>query len=259
MKFFPSSKQITGSGYAKFSAAIAFAFLLHFTAASQTTNGLSDAEIQGRQLAQQLCELRPATNSVSEGVLKIRGRGGNTTNVQLRCIITAGSTNWTSLYIAKAASFEETFVLSRSDDTPNTYTHYSASNGITRTLPNAPESSLAGSDFRLGDLGLEFFHWPQQKVLKKDVHRSRGCTVLESTNPNPPADGYSRVVSWIDSETFGIVEANAYDVHGKLLKNFYPKNFKKVHGQYQVESMIMDNVQTGSRTRLEFNFDRKDQ
>jgi len=86
-----------------------------------------------------------------------------------------------------------------------------------------------------------------------EVTRSGGATVLESTNPIPTTNGYSRVVSWIDSETLGIVQAQAYDVHGKLLKEFYPKDIKKVKGQWQVESMEIDNVQTGSRTRLEFD------
>jgi hypothetical protein len=113
--------------------------------------------------------------------------------------------------------------------------------------------SFAGSDFWIADLGLEFFHWPEQKVLKKEVHRSCGCTVLESTNPNPFPNGYSRVVSWIDNETLGIVEAYAYDANGKKLKDFYPKDFKKVDGQWQVQTLVMENLQTGSRTRLEFD------
>ena len=83
--------------------------------------------------------------------------------------------------------------------------------------------------------------------------------VLESTNPNlsssnaVPPIRYSRVVSWIDEESLGIVDAYAYDANGKKLKNFYPKNFEKVDGQYQVQSMVMENFQTGSRTRLEFD------
>jgi sulfate adenylyltransferase subunit 1 (EFTu-like GTPase family) len=117
-------------------------------------------------------------------------------------------------------------------------------------------NSFANSDFWLCDLGLEFFHWPAQKVLKKDVHRSRGCIVLESTNPNPSTNGYSRVVSWIDEESLGIVEAYAYDANGKLLKDFYPKDFKKVNGQWQVQTLIMENVQTGSRSRLEFDLNK---
>jgi hypothetical protein len=61
------------------------------------------------------------------------------------------------------------------------------------------------------------------------------------------------VVSWIDEESGGIVMAYAYDGQDKRLKEFYPKKFKKVNGQYQLQSMEMNNVQTGSRTRLEFD------
>jgi hypothetical protein len=100
---------------------------------------------------------------------------------------------------------------------------------------------------------LEFFHWPQQKVLKREMRRSRDCTVLESTNPNPSTDGYLRVVSWIDNESSGIVQAEAYDAKNKLLKEFAPKSFTKVNGQWQLQEMEIRNVQTGSRTRLEFD------
>jgi hypothetical protein len=112
---------------------------------------------------------------------------------------------------------------------------------------------FAGSDFWLADLGLEFFHWPEQKVLKKEFRRNCSCVVLESTNPNPATNGYSRVDSWIDEESGGIVMARAYDAQDRLLKEFYPKDVKKVKGQWQVESLEIDNVQTGSRTRLEFD------
>jgi YD repeat-containing protein len=114
-------------------------------------------------------------------------------------------------------------------------------------------TSFANSDFWICDLGLEFFHWPEQKILKKEVKRSRGCSVLESTNPDPATNGYSRVVSWIDNDGGGIVQAFAYDAQGKLLKEFYPTSLKKVNGQYQVQEMEMINDQTKSRTRLTFD------
>ena len=85
------------------------------------------------------------------------------------------------------------------------------------------------------------------------MKRGRSCEVLESTNPNPSTNGYSRVVSWIDNETLGIVHAEAYDFKNKLLKEFDPKSFKKVNGQWELQEMEIRNDQTGSRTRLEFN------
>ena len=129
-----------------------------------------------------------------------------------------------------------------------------------RVNPNLSDDeilgSFAGSDFSVKDLGLEFFHWPQQKVLKKEIRRSCACTVLESTNPNPATNGYSRVVSWVDSESLGIVEAYAYDANGKKLKYFYPKDIKKMNGQWQVQTLVMENLQTGSKSRLEFDLQK---
>jgi hypothetical protein len=120
-----------------------------------------------------------------------------------------------------------------------------------------PGEQFGGTDFLVMDLGLEFFHWPEQKLLKKEFSRNRACMVLESTNPNPSTNGYSRVVSWIDEETLGIVHAEAYDANGKLLKVFDPKTFKKVNGQWELQEIEIRNVQTGSRSRIEFDLNNR--
>jgi hypothetical protein len=112
---------------------------------------------------------------------------------------------------------------------------------------------FAHSDFWIADLGLEFFHWPEQKTLKKETRKTRSCNVLESTNPNPSTNNYSRVVSWIDEESGGIVHAEAFDAQNKLLKEFDPKSFKKVNGQWELQEMQIRNVQTASRSRIEFD------
>jgi hypothetical protein len=89
------------------------------------------------------------------------------------------------------------------------------------------------------------------------MRRGRACKVLESTNPSSTTNGYSRVVSWIDNESGGIVQAEAYDFKNKLLKEFAPKSFKKVNGHWELQEMEIRNVQTGSRTRLEFDLEKE--
>ena len=89
--------------------------------------------------------------------------------------------------------------------------------------------------------------------MKKEFHDNCASIVLESKNPHPSTNGYSRVVSRIEEESGGVMEAKTYDTTGRLLKDFYVKSLKKVNGHWQVELVIMDNVQTGSRTRLEFD------
>jgi hypothetical protein len=49
------------------------------------------------------------------------------------------------------------------------------------------------------------------------------------------------------------VHAEACDGAGGVLKEFDPKELKKVRGQWQLEEMEINNRRTGSRTRIEFN------
>ncbi|HXR05062.1 MAG TPA: outer membrane lipoprotein-sorting protein [Verrucomicrobiae bacterium] len=233
-------------------------------AAAETTNTLSDAEIQGRQLAQQLCDAPPAESLTNTGVLKIRDKEGKRREIPVKCEVIVTAINWRSVYETTGmTSNQAVLAVIHTPNTPNKYYKYDFLPGDKADLwpsikarplsANELMAPFAASDFWLCDLGLEFFHWPGQKVLKKEFRRNCSCMVLESTNPIAAANGYARVDSWIDEESGGIVMANAYDANGKLLKEFYPKDVKKVKGQWQVQSMEIDNVQTGSRTRLEFD------
>jgi outer membrane lipoprotein-sorting protein len=105
------------------------------------------------------------------------------------------------------------------------------------------------------DLGTEFFHWPRQVLTKREMRKGRGCDVLESRPARPAL--YSRVVSWIDQETSGLLMAEAYDASGRLLKEFEVKGFKKVAGQWRVREMEIRNRQLKTATRLQFQFDAK--
>ena len=251
--------------------AIAFgaAVLLFASGAkAQTTNGLSDAEIQGHQLAQQLLE-RPVENSTKTGILQIRDGKGGRTEVPVKCQVIVTATNWASVYETGMSNQLVTLLVIHCPDWSNEYFYQTNSAEPVPLLGDIPYlghlfrsaqvsgaelmTPFAGSDFWIADLGLEFFHWPGQKILKKEFRRNCSCAVLESTIPDPATNGYSRVDSWIDEASGGIVMANAYDAQDRLLKEFYPKDVKKVNGQWQVESMEIDNVQTGSRTRLEFD------
>jgi len=253
-------------GSAALPVSAATLLLVGFGAKAENTNVLSEAEIQGHQLAQQLCGGRPLGDSTNTGVLKIRNAKGERSGIPVKCEVIVTATNWQSRYKAKFganATDVTTLVVTHCDTKPNQYLLFENE----KTAPLGPINihvgmglsgnrtmiPFAGSDFWLADLGLEFFHWPEQKILKKEFRRNCSCMVLESTNPDPTTNGYSRVDAWIDEDSGGIVMANAYDARGKLLKEFYPKDVKKVKGQWQLQSMEIDNVQTDSRTRLELD------
>jgi hypothetical protein len=254
---------------------IALILLTAFGAMAQTTNALSDTEIRGRQLVRQILEQRPAGNFTNTGVLQIRDAQGKRSEIPVICEVVTESTDstWESIYRAGATNQQVTLVVVHAADQSSRYFYRTNSDTTVPPLSDipAPErlprgrqmtgpeltTPFAGSDFWLADLGLEFFHWPDQDILRGETMSGRFCKVLESKNPNPSANGYSRVVAWIDNESSGIVQAKAYDVKGKLLKEFYPKDFKKVNGQWQLGSMDIDNFQTRSRTRLVFDLKAK--
>jgi hypothetical protein len=245
-----------------------------FDATAQTTNGLSDAEIQGRNLAQQLCETRPTDNFTNTGILQIRGAKDTRSEIPVKCETVVTTTNWQSIYEASWTNKVEKLLVVHTANQSNFYyydTNYLNQVPFLKGIPilghlfRSPKKisgaeimiPFAGSAFWIADLGLEFFHWPEQKILKRENSRGRICKVLESTNPYPSTNGYSRVDSWIDEETLGIVHAEAYDANGKLLKEFDPKSFKKVNGQWQLQEMEIRNVQTGSRSRIEFDLNKE--
>ncbi|MGN6642949.1 MAG: outer membrane lipoprotein-sorting protein [Verrucomicrobiota bacterium] len=206
--------------------------------------------IEGAALAKEILSQAPTQPTVSTGVLKI----GRELQIPVRFEITLADTNWSSTYEATGVSNGiSKLTVVHHDGSPNTYTVIE--NGAEKTLSgNETMVAFAGSDFWVADLGLEFLFWPEQRVLRKEIRRGQSCSVLESINPHPAPGTYARVLSWVDIDSGGIINAEAYQPRGsRPFKEFAAKSFKKVRGQWELESIEMSNRQSGSRTSLEFD------
>ncbi len=213
-----------------------------------------EAAKQGPPLAQDvILALNPNTNITKTGVLKIRDAKGKRSEIPVRFDTTVRPGDWTASYATTSqTNGGVTVVVTHRDTGPNVY--LLREGGTQKELSgNETMIPFAGGDFWISDLGLEFLHWPRQRLLRKELRRGQSCAVLESTNPHPAPGAYSRVVSWIDIDTDGIMNAEAYDSKGKVLKEFAIKSIKKVQGQPELKEMEMDNRQTGSRTWIEFD------
>jgi hypothetical protein len=232
-------------------------WVLAVGAAAETTNTLSNAEIQGRQLAQQLGEARPAESLTNTAVLKIRDAKKNWREIPVRFqVVVAGAEapGWEARYETMDTNAVR-LTISHAANRPNRY--HLNTNGQPADLSGGEmDIPFAGSDFSMGDFGLEFLFWPDQKILKKEFHNNCASMVLESRNPRPPEHGCARVVARIEEENGGIMEAQTYDASGRQIKDFSVKNLKKINGRWQVEVVIMKNFQAGTLTRLEFDLNR---
>ncbi|HEY6167556.1 MAG TPA: outer membrane lipoprotein-sorting protein [Verrucomicrobiae bacterium] len=222
-----------------------------------TAPPIADPIGEGQKLRAELLAQQPAENSNVPAVLKIRSDDGERAEVPVRLRTELlDDRTWRAIYEATPAGANGGTILNvtRRANGPNEYTLSTKGGHDATPLDHAAIfQPFAGSDFSPADLGLEFLHWPEQRVLKHEMRRGRPCKVLESGNPSPAGDAYVRVLSWIDSETGGLLRAEAYDARRKLMKEFSIRSFKKVEGRWQLREMEIINYPSDSRTRLEFD------
>ena len=223
-------------------------------------------EREGRALVAKLLAQKPEQNVTNTGWVRIREASGKRREIPARFEVYATPTNWVSVYetLASADGPGGTrLTVVHTGGQPNRYELVEpgaacVTNAVVKAL--TPEQTMvpfAGSDFWVADLGLEFLHWPVQRVLKIEMRRGKSCKVLESVNGQPVPGGYARVESWVMTESpHGIVHAEAYDAQGDRLKQFDPKSLEKVQGEYQLEEMEMGS-RKGTRTVIKFELGRE--
>ncbi len=220
----------------------------------------AEGEKQAHKLIVETFAQCPEENTTNTGVLRIRNSDDALRSIGVRFETFSSPGKWVSVYhtLPTAEQPASTLKVIHESGKPAQYSLDAktgkSSEGETKVLAgNHTFVPFAGSDFWAADLGLEFLSWPRQRVLRSEMRHSRSCKVLESINPNPSGNAYARVVSWITVEPpHAPVHADAYDTKGKRIKEFDPKSVERVHGSFQLQSIEMRNLRTGSSTVMEF-------
>jgi hypothetical protein len=246
----------------RFLAILALSWSVAFSRGDSSTptisSNIGDRDQAGLELARKVRSMAPQENARARGVLKIRDRERKTVEVPVNFQVLAGGQTWQVAYEAKHGAQTEKLIILEGVNRPNEYLHTKPGASEPVKLPGSQAMiSFAGSDFSLADLGLEFIHWPIQRLLKTEMRKSVWCYKLESINPNPPPGSYAKVVSWLEKESGGPVLAEAYDGNGNKIKDFSINSIKKVEGQFQLKEMEISTLRNGSRTRLEFELENK--
>jgi outer membrane lipoprotein-sorting protein len=203
----------------------------------------------GAELAEKVRGMAPAENAELTGLLDLERPNADENFIPVRSSIIITNDGWRTIYSARTPTGEETLSVLHRANKASVYTYALAGRDSVSLVGDRATNSFAGSDFSLLDLGLEFFHWSTQVLVTRQMKKGRGCDVLESRPANVTL--YSRVVSWLDQETGGLLMAEAYDANGKLLKEFEVSKFDRKAGQ--VREVEIRNRQTKSSTRLRFD------
>jgi hypothetical protein len=215
----------------------------------------------GKALAEQIRSAVPTEDTEIRGTLIVTV-AKTTDKTPVVCEVKRHGATWETIYQSSATSNApaERLVIVHSTNGPSQYLYARAAKSgapLPEPAPVPPaalDTPFAGSDFSLGDLGLEFLHWPGQCKLKGEQRLGQPCYVLESTRPQ--TNGIVRINSWIDEETLGPLVVEAYDSAGREVKEFSLDSssfHKDAQGRWQLEEMSIENKKTRSRTDLKFD------
>lgn len=213
---------------------------------------------RGSDIAKEMRDSRPDEPSSFTGRLEIRVEDELLDKIPIRCEINPTANGWTAVYSTTATTKTpaEQLTIVHEAGKPNRYLYAKAENAGA-PLPKPETLSGAGaaipfarSEFLLTDLGLEFLHWPRQVRVGSEHKRGQITHILESSSPEPSATSYAKVKSWVDFDTLVILQAEAFDLKGKVIKTFYPRVYLTKKRQPKEIQMLGAN---GHETFLRFD------
>lgn len=219
----------------------------------------SPAEAQGREWSRRLRTSAPEQPSTNQAVLRIRTREGRR-KVPVTVITRPGSDRWSVEYRVAgdgAADPVQVAIIHHHSQGPPSFevnspaaTRGTADEGRPGAGPKAGDQSVGGSDFLLKELGMEFLHWPEQRILTRELSNGRWCRVLESRSGR--ADGPAAVRSWIDEKLGVVLSAEVYDSRQVRIKHFSVTQFRELADRWTCSVSMVDDLR-GTKTELSFD------
>lgn len=114
-----------------------------------------------------------------------------------------------------------------------------------------------GTDFTFEDIKqtpeLEDYNW---QWLGSEMVDGVDCWVVQGepkTDDLKKALGYSKTVNFIRKDINISIRIDYWDRKGQELKHFHATDVQQIEGIWTVTKMVMDNIQTGHRTEMEFS------
>jgi hypothetical protein len=115
--------------------------------------------------------------------------------------------------------------------------------------PPAPGDPIGDSDLTWSDLSLGFLWWPAPRLAGVDTVLGRECILLDL---DAPPDGRAARCArlWIDRELRVVLQAEAYDAAGNLVRRLAVRSVKKTDGHWMIKDLDVERPGAARRTRL---------
>ena len=121
---------------------------------------------------------------------------------------------------------------------------------VKRISSSNKSGPFMGSEFAYEDISSQEVEKYSYKFIKEDVYNGRPVFVIERF-PRYKNSGYTRMLTWLDRETYSPLKIDFYDRKNSLLKTLTYHDYKQYRGKYwRADRMEMVNHITGKSTTL---------
>jgi predicted RND superfamily exporter protein/outer membrane lipoprotein-sorting protein len=186
------------------------------------------------------------------GVTKLRP--GGTDNMRLVRFLSPADVKGTA-----------TLLIEQSDTDDDMWIYLPALKKVRRLIASNKKDSFVGTDFSYGDvIGHKVEDW-DHRLLRDDTVEGQPCYVIESAPRSESVkanSGYAKRRNWVRKDNAVTVREESWDQAGQLLKVMTAGEVQLVdeaRGKWQPMRLEATNVQTGHRTRLQFENFRANQ
>ncbi len=144
-------------------------------------------------------------------------------------------------------------IYSHTDSPDEQWLYLPALKRVKRISSSNQSGSFMGSEFSYEDLGTVEVEKFTYRYLKDEPCGNLKCTVSERI-PRTKNSGYSRQLTWYDTEEFRLIKVEYYDRKNELLKTLVLEDYKKyLRNFWRASTLTMTNHLTGKSTVLEWS------
>lgn len=222
----------------------------------------SFAESSAAEKGLQIAKLQKAKNTgwgdaISELKMVLHSRTGSTNEriIEVKSLEADNDGDKNLMVFKKPLDVQGTAFLSFShiEGPDDQWIYLPALKRVKRISSRTKSGSFMGSDFSYEDLASFEVEKYDYLYLKEDDCGELRCHVIENT-PKDSYSGYSKLVTWIDTEHQRIQKVVFYDKKNQPLKTLEIEQYKLLNDTFWRPSYsVMKNTQTGSKTELFWN------
>lgn len=114
---------------------------------------------------------------------------------------------------------------------------YTVGQSLTPVQLPSLSQTIPGSEISWMDFTLGFLWWRNGQTIGRESVKDQTCYVIDLLSPTPRVDLYATVRVWIEAKFGMLLQAEAYDKTGALLRRVTIKSFKKINDQWMIKDI----------------------